>query len=277
MSPLQREDDHHQLGSAQAILSSCMDILRDSLQVPRRDVFDTGDGRYADLAGADYLHVMTPIQLTSLLQSLSDCFDTIAICRQQFEKAEPDDVIDDGQMMADDTALLEVTAIDQAEQKIHEEDTFSNVTAKQVSKSGTSPKRLKRKVALRTSKKRRKPLEAESHVIPKEEPSEELFKEADSNDVAPEEDEGDFGLPMALDEDFTDVGRKSINKTIEMANALNSVSENQSLAVMPPWVNPYLLGAMALSFSLHFVILYTDFLNVSTLFPFRCLLHFFYI
>merc|ERR1712083_1247361 len=44
--------------------------------------------------------------------------------------------------------------------------------------------------------------------------------------------------------------------------ALNSVSENQSLALMPPWVNPYLLGAMALSFSLHFVILYTDFLNV---------------
>merc|ERR1712214_158052 len=54
----------------------------------------------------------------------------------------------------------------------------------------------------------------------------------------------------------------SVLVTIEMANALNSVSENQSLAVMPPWVNPYLLGAMALSFSLHFMILYTDFLNV---------------
>merc|ERR1712110_77289 len=54
----------------------------------------------------------------------------------------------------------------------------------------------------------------------------------------------------------------SVLVTIEMADALNSVSENQSLAVMPPWVNPYLLGAMALSFSLHFVILYTDFLNV---------------
>merc|ERR1711971_1083954 len=54
----------------------------------------------------------------------------------------------------------------------------------------------------------------------------------------------------------------SVLVTIEMANALNSVSENQSLAVMPPWVNPYLLGAMALSFSLHFVILYTDFPNV---------------
>merc|ERR1719500_301016 len=54
----------------------------------------------------------------------------------------------------------------------------------------------------------------------------------------------------------------SVLVTIEMANALNSVSENQSLALMPPWVNPYLLSAMALSFSLHFVILYTDFLNV---------------
>merc|ERR1712025_1306980 len=54
----------------------------------------------------------------------------------------------------------------------------------------------------------------------------------------------------------------SVLVTIEMANALNSVSENQSLLVMPPWVNIWLLLAMALSFSLHFVILYVDFLNV---------------
>merc|ERR1712242_435188 len=54
----------------------------------------------------------------------------------------------------------------------------------------------------------------------------------------------------------------SVLVTIEMANALNSVSENQSLLVMHPWVNIYLLLAMALSFSLHFMILYTDFLNV---------------
>merc|ERR1711988_803533 len=54
----------------------------------------------------------------------------------------------------------------------------------------------------------------------------------------------------------------SVLVTIEMANALNSVSENQSLLVMHPWVNIYLLMAMALSFSLHFLILYVDFLNV---------------
>ena len=55
----------------------------------------------------------------------------------------------------------------------------------------------------------------------------------------------------------------SVLVTIEMTNALNSVSENQSLVLMPPWVNPYLIGAMALSFSLHLLILYTPMMNVS--------------
>merc|ERR1712122_113345 len=54
----------------------------------------------------------------------------------------------------------------------------------------------------------------------------------------------------------------SILVTIEMCNAVNSLSENQSLIVMPPWINPFLLGAMALSFGLHFMILYVDFLAV---------------
>lgn len=54
----------------------------------------------------------------------------------------------------------------------------------------------------------------------------------------------------------------SVLVTIEMLNALNSLSENQSLLVMPPWVNMWLLAAMALSMILHFIILYFDFFSV---------------
>lgn len=42
-----------------------------------------------------------------------------------------------------------------------------------------------------------------------------------------------------------------------------SVSENQSLLRMPPWENVWLLGAICLSMSLHFLILYVEPLPVS--------------
>jgi len=48
----------------------------------------------------------------------------------------------------------------------------------------------------------------------------------------------------------------SVLVTIEMFNALNALSEDGSLLQMPPWANPWLLLAMAVSFGLHFVILY---------------------
>ncbi|GMR41361.1 hypothetical protein PMAYCL1PPCAC_11556 [Pristionchus mayeri] len=50
----------------------------------------------------------------------------------------------------------------------------------------------------------------------------------------------------------------SVLVTIEMLNAVNSLSENQSILVMPPWTNLWLCGAICLSMSLHFVILYVD-------------------
>jgi Ca2+ transporting ATPase len=71
----------------------------------------------------------------------------------------------------------------------------------------------------------------------------------------------------------------SVLVTIEMLNALNrfiishkiflnnffrfSLSENQSLLKMPPWINKYLLFAIGLSMSLHMMILYVPMFNVS--------------
>lgn len=52
----------------------------------------------------------------------------------------------------------------------------------------------------------------------------------------------------------------SVLVAIEMFNSLNALSEDTSLLVMPPWVNPYLLVAMSVSFGLHFLILYVPFL-----------------
>ncbi|XP_020086089.1 calcium-transporting ATPase 1, endoplasmic reticulum-type-like [Ananas comosus] len=52
----------------------------------------------------------------------------------------------------------------------------------------------------------------------------------------------------------------SVLVAIEMFNSLNALSEDTSLLVMPPWVNPWLLLAMSISFGLHFLILYVPFL-----------------
>lgn len=48
---------------------------------------------------------------------------------------------------------------------------------------------------------------------------------------------------------------------------LSSLSENQSLLKMPPWSNPWLVGAICLSMALHFLILYVDPLPVSVHVP----------
>ena len=50
---------------------------------------------------------------------------------------------------------------------------------------------------------------------------------------------------------------------IHVCPLLSSLSENQSLLKMPPWSNPWLVGAICLSMALHFLILYVDPLPVS--------------
>lgn len=51
----------------------------------------------------------------------------------------------------------------------------------------------------------------------------------------------------------------SILVVVEMFNAMNSLSENESLLVLPLWRNPFLVGAIALSMALHVGILYIPF------------------
>ncbi|GAA6029520.1 hypothetical protein JCM8097_003719 [Rhodosporidiobolus ruineniae] len=50
----------------------------------------------------------------------------------------------------------------------------------------------------------------------------------------------------------------------EQLTALNSLAENESLLTLPPWRNMYTVGAICLSMTLHFMILYVPFF--STLF-----------
>ena len=55
-------------------------------------------------------------------------------------------------------------------------------------------------------------------------------------------------------------GKSSI-VDMSCGQALNSLAENESLLTLPPWTNPYLVGAICLSMALHFMILYVPFFS----------------
>ncbi|EFJ13461.1 hypothetical protein SELMODRAFT_122175 [Selaginella moellendorffii] len=48
----------------------------------------------------------------------------------------------------------------------------------------------------------------------------------------------------------------SVLVVVEMFNAMNNLSENQSLLVLPPWSNMWLMASIGVSMLLHFLILY---------------------
>jgi len=54
----------------------------------------------------------------------------------------------------------------------------------------------------------------------------------------------------------------SVLVVIEMLNALNAISEDNSLLVMTIFINPWLLAAISASIALHVMIVYVPFMNV---------------
>jgi len=53
----------------------------------------------------------------------------------------------------------------------------------------------------------------------------------------------------------------SVLVTMEMLNAINSLSENQSILKMPPWINPWLCASITISMVLHLFVLHIPFMN----------------
>lgn len=53
----------------------------------------------------------------------------------------------------------------------------------------------------------------------------------------------------------------SILVVIEMLNAMNALSSSESLLTLPLWENMILVYAISLSMALHFILLYTPFLQ----------------
>jgi len=63
----------------------------------------------------------------------------------------------------------------------------------------------------------------------------------------------------------------SVLVVIEMFNALNALSEDNSLITMPPWINMYLILAIIGSIASHMLILYVPFFNqVFGIAPLNC-------